>query len=81
MSFLICLHNLTDLAFRRKTEYVWYKDEVQTARVLFYLRVVATCIEHLPSPVFGKVVAPTMFLYPFNEKLSLDVTTIAHEYV
>lgn len=45
-------------------EYVWTKDEVQTARVLFYLRVIPTCIARLPSPVFGDVVAPTMFLYP-----------------
>lgn len=81
MSFLIRLDILTDLAFQRKTEYFWYKDDVQTARVLFYLRVTATCIEHLPSPVFVKVVAPTMFLYPFNEKCSIDVTTMFHEHV
>lgn len=43
--------------------YVWSKDEVQTARVLFYLRVIPTCISHLPSNVFRKVVAATMFLY------------------
>ncbi|EXC33992.1 hypothetical protein L484_007549 [Morus notabilis] len=52
-----------DLTLQRKTEYIWCKDEVQTARILFYLRVIATCIERLPSPVFGKAVAPTMFLY------------------
>ncbi|POO03555.1 Armadillo-type fold containing protein [Trema orientale] len=69
VSFVECiptyidLTNGPDLNFQCKTEYVWCKDEVQTARILFYLRVIATCIEHLPSPVFGKVVAPTMFLY------------------
>ncbi|KAJ7946716.1 subtilisin-like protease [Quillaja saponaria] len=44
-------------------EYVWTRDEVQTARILFFLRVISTCIERLPSPVFRNVVAPTMFLY------------------
>lgn len=44
-------------------EYVWSKDDVQTARILFYLRVIPTCIERLPASVFRKVVAPTMFLY------------------
>ncbi|XP_021742128.1 uncharacterized protein LOC110708330 [Chenopodium quinoa] len=43
--------------------YVWSKDEVQTARILFYLRVIPTCISHLPSDVFQEVVAATMFLY------------------
>lgn len=50
-------------------EYLWYNDEVQTARILFYLRVIPTCIARLPSPVFGKVVAPTMFLYPILNNL------------
>ncbi|CAK8574645.1 unnamed protein product [Lathyrus sativus] len=47
----------------QKTKYLWSKDEVQTARVLFYLRVIPTLIECLPAPVFGDMVAPTMFLY------------------
>ncbi|KAJ9159701.1 hypothetical protein P3X46_025182 [Hevea brasiliensis] len=46
-----------------KVEYRWFNDEVQTARILFYLRVIPTCIEQLHGPVFSKVVAPTMFLY------------------
>ncbi|XP_024024272.1 uncharacterized protein LOC21406438 [Morus notabilis] len=58
------------LTLQRKTEYIWCKDEVQTARILFYLRVIATCIERLPSPVFGKAVAPTMFLYPLQKTRS-----------
>ncbi|XP_058221783.1 uncharacterized protein LOC131331860 isoform X1 [Rhododendron vialii] len=47
------------------TEHAWWKDEVQTSRILFYLRVIPTCIECLPVPVFRKVVAlaPIMFLY------------------
>ncbi|XP_059650860.1 uncharacterized protein LOC132296892 isoform X2 [Cornus florida] len=45
------------------TEYTWSKDEVQIARILFYLRVIPTCIERLPTPIFRRVVAPTMFLY------------------
>ncbi|KAK9276813.1 hypothetical protein L1049_006349 [Liquidambar formosana] len=44
-------------------EYAWFKDEVQTARILFYLRVIPTCIERLPGSIFRKMVAPTMFLY------------------
>ncbi|WJX36540.1 hypothetical protein P8452_24405 [Trifolium repens] len=47
----------------QKTKYLWSKDEVQTARVLFYLRVIPTLIEFLPGPVFGDIIAPTMFLY------------------
>ncbi|WCJ19174.1 hypothetical protein M5689_001473 [Euphorbia peplus] len=49
--------------FPRKMEYRWFNDEVQTARVLFYMRVFPTCIERLPGPVFSRVVVPTMFLY------------------
>ncbi|KAJ6986569.1 hypothetical protein NC653_019937 [Populus alba x Populus x berolinensis] len=54
--------------FQQKVDYIWFKDEVQTTRILFYLRVIPTCcIERLPGPVFSRVVAPTMFLYPtFN---------------
>ncbi|KAK9147612.1 hypothetical protein Scep_006369 [Stephania cephalantha] len=47
----------------QKLDYVWLKDDVQTARILFYLRVIPTSIQHVPSPVFRKLVAPTMFLY------------------
>lgn len=36
---------------------------MQTARVLFYLRVIPTFIEFLPSLVFSNAIAPTMFLY------------------
>ncbi|XP_047325407.1 uncharacterized protein LOC124929161 [Impatiens glandulifera] len=45
------------------TEYIWLKDEVQTARVLFYLRVISTCIDRVPASIFRNVVAPSMFLY------------------
>jgi len=44
--------------------YAWWQDEVQTARMLFCLRVIPTCISLVPASVFGKLVAPTMFLYP-----------------
>ncbi|GAA0146838.1 hypothetical protein LIER_06696 [Lithospermum erythrorhizon] len=47
----------------QKTEYVWFTDEVQTARILFYLRVLPTCIERLSATAFRKIVAPIMFLY------------------
>ncbi|XVF17271.1 hypothetical protein REPUB_Repub10bG0105500 [Reevesia pubescens] len=52
-----------DFSSKQKMEYEWSKDEVQTARVLFYVRVIPTCIERLPALVFRRVVAPTMFLY------------------
>ncbi|XP_028798955.1 uncharacterized protein LOC114754352 [Neltuma alba] len=57
------LTNSPDFTLDQKTKYIWSKDEVQTARILFYLRVIPTCIEHLPSHVFRNMVAPTMFLY------------------
>ncbi|KAL2335816.1 hypothetical protein Fmac_010262 [Flemingia macrophylla] len=47
----------------QKTNYLWSKDEVQTARILFYLRVIPTFVEYLPSLVFRNMVVPTMFLY------------------
>ncbi|KAK7401479.1 hypothetical protein VNO78_12997 [Psophocarpus tetragonolobus] len=47
----------------QKGNYLWSKDEVQTARILFYLRVIPTFVECLPSLVFRNMVAPTMFLY------------------
>ncbi|XP_060207197.1 uncharacterized protein LOC132635015 [Lycium barbarum] len=47
----------------QKMEYLWTTDEVQTARILFYLRVISTCVECIPASVFRKVLAPTMFLY------------------
>ncbi|KAL7182904.1 hypothetical protein ACSBR1_041562 [Camellia fascicularis] len=44
-------------------EYTWSKDEVQTSRILFHLRVIPTCIERLPASKFRNLVAPIMFLY------------------
>lgn len=52
-----------------KLDYIWSKDDVQTARILFYLRVIPTCIEQVPASVFREVVAPTMFLYPHSDIL------------
>ncbi|KAL4570842.1 hypothetical protein LXL04_026505 [Taraxacum kok-saghyz] len=46
-----------------KMEFTWYKDEMQTSRILFYLRVIPTCAEYIPSSVFKKTVAPILFLY------------------
>ncbi|XVF15194.1 hypothetical protein REPUB_Repub09cG0129500 [Reevesia pubescens] len=53
-----------DFSAKQKMEYEWSKDEVQTSRVLFYMRVIPTCVERLPAHVFRRVVAPTLFLYP-----------------
>ncbi|XP_073135312.1 uncharacterized protein [Henckelia pumila] len=52
-----------DSSIMAKLRSVWSRDEVQTARIVFYMRVIPTCIEQLPAPVFRKVVTPTMFLF------------------
>ncbi|KAJ9706720.1 hypothetical protein PVL29_001947 [Vitis rotundifolia] len=57
------LTNQKGFSYLQKMEYQWYKDEVQTARILFYLRVIPTCVECLPDLTFRKIVAPIMFLY------------------
>ncbi|PKA58014.1 hypothetical protein AXF42_Ash012553 [Apostasia shenzhenica] len=70
ISFVESIPPYTELTNKRG--YVWIDDEVQTARLLFVLRVIPTCISFIPASVFGKLVAPTMFLYlqhP-NEKVS-----------
>ncbi|GAB2209825.1 hypothetical protein Droror1_Dr00027050 [Drosera rotundifolia] len=58
------------------TKYLWSQDEVQTARLLFYLRVIPTSVGHLPSTVFRTVVASTMFLYMGHH--SMKVTRASH---
>ncbi|XP_057978126.1 uncharacterized protein LOC131164721 isoform X2 [Malania oleifera] len=67
ISFVKSMPSYVDLTNQQGSsclqEYVWCKDDVQTARILFYLRVIPTCIEQLPVSVFRKVLAPTMFLY------------------
>nr|CAD1840588.1 unnamed protein product [Ananas comosus var. bracteatus] len=54
------------------TRYDWSKDEVQTARMLFYLRVIPTCIGLVPASMFANKVASIMFLYMQhpNEKVT-----------
>ncbi|OMO50285.1 hypothetical protein CCACVL1_30535 [Corchorus capsularis] len=61
-----------DFSSKQKMEYEWSKDEVQTSCILFYVRVIPTCVERLPAPVFRRVVTPTMFLYMGhpNEKVA-----------
>ncbi|ESQ27772.1 hypothetical protein EUTSA_v10018136mg [Eutrema salsugineum] len=56
------LTNPKDL-FTQKIEYEWSRDDVQTSRILFYLRVIPTCIGRLSASAFRRVVASTMFLY------------------
>ncbi|XXG68952.1 hypothetical protein AAC387_Pa06g1932 [Persea americana] len=55
--------DLTNHQGSREIQYAWHEDEVQTARILFYLRVIPTCIERIPHHVFRKTIAPVMFLY------------------
>ncbi|KAI4317341.1 hypothetical protein L6164_025215 [Bauhinia variegata] len=63
MPSYVNLTNGPDFTANQKTKYIWSMDNVQTARILFYLRVIPTCVEQLPSPVFKNLVASTMFLY------------------
>ncbi|CAN0896208.1 hypothetical protein LINGRAHAP2_LOCUS18343 [Linum grandiflorum] len=59
-----CYADLTNPKdFPQQLQYTWLKDEVQTSRILFYLRVIPTCVERLPADLFSTAVAPTMFLY------------------
>ncbi|XP_057784921.1 uncharacterized protein LOC131002434 [Salvia miltiorrhiza] len=44
-------------------EHLWSTDEVQTARIVFYMRVIPTCVDRLRATVFKNAVAPIMFLY------------------
>ncbi|CAA6666840.1 unnamed protein product [Spirodela intermedia] len=57
------LTNLPGSDLPAGVRYNWAEDEVQTARVLFYLRVIPTCISRIPGDIFVKTVAPPMFLY------------------
>ncbi|WVZ78092.1 hypothetical protein U9M48_025857 [Paspalum notatum var. saurae] len=54
------------------TTYIWHRDEVQTSRILFYLRVVPTCAGLIPVHMIRDKVAPIMSLYlqHSNEKVS-----------
>ncbi|XP_044512439.1 uncharacterized protein LOC123230329 isoform X3 [Mangifera indica] len=69
VSFVESMPSYTDLtngpglSILQKMEYLWSKDDVQTARILFYLRVIRTCIERVTAPSFRRVIAPTIFLY------------------
>ncbi|OAP12782.1 hypothetical protein AXX17_AT1G68320 [Arabidopsis thaliana] len=55
------LTNPKDL-FTQRIKYEWSRDDVQTSRILFYLRVIPTCIGRLSASAFRGVVASTMFL-------------------
>ncbi|KAK7334448.1 hypothetical protein VNO80_26205 [Phaseolus coccineus] len=64
-SFVNSMPSYSDLTNSpdQKTNYLWSKNEVQTARILFCLRVIPTFVECLPSLVFRNIVAPITFLY------------------
>ncbi|XP_068634829.1 uncharacterized protein [Aristolochia californica] len=79
ISFVNSMPSYLDLTSHQglgKTKFNWSEDEVQTARILFYLRVIPTSIEHIPHHEFGKIVAPTMFLYIRHP--SVKVTRASH---
>ncbi|XP_015688437.2 uncharacterized protein LOC102713243 [Oryza brachyantha] len=68
-----------DLLTLDGTRYIWYKDMVQTSRILFYLRVIPTCISLIPAHMIQDKLASIMFLYiqHSNEK----VTRASHSVV
>ncbi|KAH9306572.1 hypothetical protein KI387_010976, partial [Taxus chinensis] len=45
------------------SKYHLYKDELQTARIFFYLRILPACMEKIPGAIFRLEVVPLMFLY------------------
>lgn len=61
-----------DLLTLDGTRYIWYRDEVQTSRILFYLRVLPTCISLIPAQIIRDKLASIMFLYlqHSNEKVT-----------
>lgn len=65
-----------DLLTLDGTRYIWYRDEVQTSRILFYLRVAPTCISLIPAHIIRDKLAPVMFLY--IQHPSDKVTRAAH---
>ncbi|KAJ8756276.1 hypothetical protein K2173_025088 [Erythroxylum novogranatense] len=67
ISFVESMPSYTNLTkppeLLQKLQYLWFKDEVQTSRILFYLRVIPTFIDLVPTSLFSGAIAPTMFLY------------------
>ncbi|KAF7088286.1 hypothetical protein CFC21_091411, partial [Triticum aestivum] len=61
-----------DLLTLDGTRYICYADEVQTSRILFYLRVMPTCISLIPTHLIRDKLAPVIFLYiqHSNEKIT-----------
>ncbi|KAL3616806.1 hypothetical protein CASFOL_039200 [Castilleja foliolosa] len=45
---------ITGFSNMPKSGYLWSTDEVQTARIIFYMRVIPTCVDQLPASVFKK---------------------------
>lgn len=64
VQYLFAFECLTGSIASERMRYVWTQDEVQTARISFYLRVLPACISLVPTAMFGERIAPTMFLYP-----------------
>ncbi|XP_048536994.1 uncharacterized protein LOC125515542 [Triticum urartu] len=60
------------------TRYICYTDEVQTSRILFYLRVMPTCINLIPTHLIRDKLSPVIFLYiqHSNEKITRAVHSV-----
>ncbi|VAI54395.1 unnamed protein product [Triticum turgidum subsp. durum] len=67
-----------DLLTLDGTRYICYADEVQTSRILFYLRVMPTCISLIPADLIRDKLAPVVFLYiqHSNEKITRAVHSV-----
>ncbi|KAI4979373.1 hypothetical protein ZWY2020_016126 [Hordeum vulgare] len=67
-----------DLLTLDGTRYTCYTDEVQTSRILFYLRVMPTCISLIPAHLIRDKLAPVVFLYiqHSNEKITRAVHSV-----
>ncbi|VAI42805.1 unnamed protein product [Triticum turgidum subsp. durum] len=67
-----------DLLTLDGTRYICYTDEVQTSRILFYLRVMPTCINLIPTHLIRDKLSPVIFLYiqHSNEKITRAVHSV-----
>uniref|UniRef100_A0A0D9VBK5 Uncharacterized protein n=1 Tax=Leersia perrieri TaxID=77586 RepID=A0A0D9VBK5_9ORYZ len=66
------LSSKPDLLTLDGTRYIWYSDVVQTSRILFYLRVIPTCIGLIPAHMIQD-----KYIQHLNEK----VTRASHSVV
>jgi hypothetical protein len=83
-SSLICITFFYDINYEDLQDigdlHHWTKDDVQTARVLFYLRVIPTFVSIIPASLFAQKVASTTFLYPFSPLMKLCHASLSNTF-